>query len=267
MNTNLQFNGQIPQQYQDVLTPFLFDGFSQDLISRIDFTNVSNVLELASGTGSVTKYLLEHLPMDAHLIVTDLEADMLDIARQKVYSPNLSYNVVDMTQIPYIDEQFDLIICQFGLMLVADKQKALSEMYRVLKKGGRLAFSVWGDIEANPVWDISGKVIANFLGANPMLQDPGPFSLADEGRALKLLENAGFGNSKVHRVSQLGSIETAVMAADGFIEGLPVFMAISKKDPALVQVIKQALAPQLSAALGDRPTLSPLQAWVFETTK
>jgi SAM-dependent methyltransferase len=267
MNTSLQFNGQIPQQYQDVLTPFLFDGFSQDLINRTDFTNVRHALELASGTGSVTKYLLKNLPSDAHLIATDLEADMLDIARQQIQSPNLSYDVVDMTQIPYSDEQFDLIVCQFGLMLVADKQQALSEMYRVLKKGGQLVFSVWGDIEANPVWDISGKVIAGFLGGNPMLQNPGPFSMSNPALTLGLLEKAGFKNSMASKVHQLGTIENAAQAAAGFIEGLPVFMAISKKDPALVPAIKQALQPQLAAALGDNPLSSPLQALVFETVK
>lgn len=264
---SIQFNGQIPQHYQDILTPFLFDGFSRDLMDRIDFTNVQQVLELASGTGSVTKYLLNHLPAGSHLKATDLEAGMLQIAKAHIQARNVAWDVVDMTNIPYSDQQFDLIVCQFGLMLVPDKQKALREMYRVLKKGGTLFFSVWGPIDANPVWDISGKVIADFMGANPMLQDPGPFSLANQADTVKLLESAGFENSCVHQVSQLGTVDTAAMAADGFIEGLPVFMTINKKDPALIPAIKQALEQQLSETLGDRPMSSPLQAWVVETTK
>lgn len=267
METKIQFNGQIPEHYQHMLTPFMFDGFSKDVVERIDFISAHHVLELASGTGSVTKYLVNKLTGDAHLIATDLEADMLEIARQQVQAPNVSWDVVDMTQIAYVDEQFDLVICQFGLMLVADKRKALEEIHRVLKKGGKLIFSVWADMKANPVWDISGKVIASYLGANPMLQDPGPFSLADESKTLSLLESAGFLNSKAQLVDQLGTIATAAMAASGIIEGLPVFMAISKKDPSLITAIKQALEPQLSAALGDLPLRSPLQAWLFETTK
>lgn len=267
MNPTIKFNGLIPKHYQDLLTPFLFDGFSQDLVDRIDFSNIHKVLELASGTGSVTRRLLTKMPAETHLLATDLEASMLEVAKQQLEAANLSWDVVDMTSIPYGDEQFDLIICQFGLMLVPEKLKALSEMHRVLKKGGRLIFSVWGDIQDNPVWSISGKVIESFLGSNPMLQNPGPFSLTNKYDTLDLLEKAGFENSKATSVTQSGTIESAAMAASGFVQGLPVFMAISKRDPSLIAKIEQALEPQLSAALGNHPLASPLRAWVFETTK
>jgi len=267
MNTTIPFSGLIPQHYQDLLTPFLFDGFSKDLLQRIDLTNAYNVLELASGTGSVTKQLLAHLPSGAHLTATDLEPDMLEVARQKVTATNISWDVVDMTNIPYIDGQYDLIVCQFGLMLVPEKLKALTEMRRVLKKGGRLVFSVWAGILDNPVWDISGKVIESFLGGNPILQNPGPFSLSRKEDTLELLKQAGFQDSTVALVSQTGTIESAALAAKGFIYGLPVFMAISKKDPLMSSQIEQALEPQLAAVLGNHPLTTPLQAWVFQTAK
>jgi len=267
MSSKIQFSGMIPQHYQDLLTPFLFDSFSSDLMNRIDFSTAYNVLELASGTGSVTKLLLDHLPSGAHLAATDLQADMLEVAKQQITASNVSWDVVDMTDIPYIDGQYDLIVCQFGLMLVPEKLKALKEMRRVLKEGGRLVFSVWADIYANPVWEISGRVIESFLGANPILQNPGPFSLSAEEDTLSLLEEAGFTAIKSTSVKQIGQVESAAMAAMGFIQGLPVFMAISKKDPEMISMIEQALELQLIAELGNLPLQSPLQAWVFETTK
>lgn len=267
MSTKIQFSGSIPQHYQDLLTPFLFDSFSADLMQRIDFSTAYNVLELASGTGSVTKQLVAQLPVGAHLTATDLQPDMLDVARQQVVAPNVSWDVVDMTNIPYIDGQYDLVVCQFGVMLVPDQLKALTEIYRVLKDGGRLIFSVWADIAANPVWNISGKVIESFLGANPILQKPGPFSLSAESDTKALMEQAGFTNVKTSLVEQTGVITNAAMAAKGFVQGLPVFMVISKKDPAMIFRIEEALKLELAAELGDLPLRSALQAWVFETVK
>lgn len=131
METKIQFNCQIPQYYQDVLTPLLFDDFSRDLMSKFNFTNARHVLELASGTDSVTKYLVNQLPEDAHLIATDLEEDIPEIAKQFIQAPNLSWDKVNITNIPYTDEQFDLVICQFGLMLVPEKHTTLEEIHRV----------------------------------------------------------------------------------------------------------------------------------------
>ena len=84
------------------------------------------------------------------MTVTDLQVDMLETAKQQIPAANVSWDVVDMTNIPYIDGQYDLIVCQFGLMLVPNQLKALADMRRVLKKDGRLVFTVWADIQDNP---------------------------------------------------------------------------------------------------------------------
>ena len=266
MNIPITSNGAIPQNYEDYLTSFLFDGFAEDLVKRIKNTDAQNVLELASGTGSVTKVLRHHLPDTAQLTASDLENGMLEIAQKKLSTSNINWATVDMTKIPYEDNFFDTVVCQFGLMLVPEKLKALQEMHRVLKPGGQLLFNVWGDIRANQVWDIGGTVIESFLGINPIPQDPGPFSLT-ESNTLPLLQESGFTKFTSSVVSQTGSIETAGMAAKGFIEGLPVVLAIVKKDPSLLPQIQQALEQELTQQLGNHPLQSKLQALVFEAFK
>lgn len=267
MHTTIPFSGSIPRFYEDLLTSFLFDGFSADLIERIDLSTANNVLELACGTGGVTKHLQAHLPQDAKLTATDLQPAMIEVAKQQITSPNVHWEVVDMMNIPYKDEQFDLVVCQFGLMLVPEKPKALTEMRRVLKSGGQLAFTVWADILDNPIWKISGKVIEGFLGANPMLQNAGPFSMSEKSDTLELLGEAGFTSITATPVIQTGRIESAASAAKGILHGLPVFMAISKKAPELLPQIEQALKNELIRQLGDQPLISPLTAWVFEIVK
>jgi SAM-dependent methyltransferase len=271
MTSSIQFNKSIPQKYEDYLTPFIFDPYAEDLLERIGtkagMTDLKNVLELACGTGSVTRQLLARLPSAAQLIATDLQPDMLDVAKRHLSAPNITWDTVDMTDIPYEDNRFDLIVCQFGLMLVPEKLKALTEMHRVLRPGGRLLSSVWSDIRHNQIWDITGSVIESFIGTNPMLQDPGPFSMADSSIGLELLKKAGFPDARAIAVDKTGKIETAAMAVKGITEGLPVFTAISQKDPSLPAKIQAALEVELVNRLGDHPLQSTLQALVFETNK
>ncbi len=151
MNTPVIFSGSVPGNYEEFLTPFLFDPFAADLVERIDFTGIQNVLELACGTGYVTGQLLKHLPPTAQLTATDLQLDMLDIAKAKIQNSNVVWETVDMTNIPFDDDHFDLIVCQFGVMLVPEKLKAVTEMCRLLRPGGKLIFNVWGSIEENSV--------------------------------------------------------------------------------------------------------------------
>jgi SAM-dependent methyltransferase len=264
MSKIVKFTGLIPQHYDDLLTPFVFDGFSADLVSRIDFSSANKVLELASGTGSVTRRLLEHLPPNGHLTATDLQPDMVNVAKQHVTAANVSWEVADMMNIPFQDEQFDLVVCQFGVMLVPDKLKALSEIHRVLKKGGRLVFSVWAEIHNNPIWDISGSFLAGILGVNPILRDPGPFALSSETDTLALIKQAGFANVQSFLVNKKGEAPTASVAAKGFLYGLPVF---GNNVPEDIEPIEKELTSLLGEKLGSEPLVSPLQAWVYQAVK
>jgi SAM-dependent methyltransferase len=272
----ISFNKSIPQNYEDYLTPFIFDPYAEDLVERIGSktgaTSLKNVLELACGTGAVTKQLLTRLPSTTQLIATDLQPDMIStakisVAKHHLSASNLTWDTVDMTNIPYEDNRFDLIVCQFGLMLVPEKLKALTEMHRVLRPGGRLLSSVWSDIQHNQIWDITGSVIESFIGTNPMLHDPGPFSMTDANIGLKGLKKAGFPDARVTTVDKTGKIATAAMAVKGITEGLPVWIAISQKDPSLPAKVQSALEQELINRLGDHPLQSSLQALVFEANK
>ncbi|AYL94294.1 class I SAM-dependent methyltransferase [Mucilaginibacter celer] len=261
------FKGSVPQNYEDYLGPFLFEDFAKDLAGRVSGEKVQQVLELASGTGRLTRHLLEQLPASAQITASDLNPDMLEIARSKVSGPNLSLQTADMLNIPFPDESFDLVVCQFGIMLVPGQEKALQEIYRVLKKGGKLVYSVWGDLDQNGIWKIGAETIRSFLGIDPIRQNPGPFSMQHDAEVLDLMKNTGFTNNQVDSVRVTGETGSAALAAKGFIHGLPVFMIIKQRDPALLPQIEAALAEELVRELGDAPLRSPLLTLVFEGTK
>ena len=104
------------------------------------------VLELGCGTGAAWTDAKRWLPDDASLLLTDLSKGMLDTARQKVPAqPNIAFAQVDIQQIPYQDNCFDLIIANAMLYHVPDLDRALSEVARVLKPGGRFICSTTGE--------------------------------------------------------------------------------------------------------------------------
>lgn len=261
------FNGSVPQNYEDYLGPFLFEGYAAELAGRIGGNEIHRVLELASGTGRLTRHLLDKLPVTTQIIASDLNPDMLQVAKSKIQGDNIAWQTVDMLNIPYGDESFDLVVCQFGLMLVPDHERALQEINRVLKKGGKLIYSVWGDLNENGIWKIGADTLKSFLGIDPIRQTPGPFSMQDEKNILELMKSTGFENTKVDGVHLIGEIDQASLAAKGFIQGLPVFMIIKQQDPSLIPKIEAALTDELVKQLGDRPTQSPLYTLVFEATK
>jgi len=269
METNpIVFSGSIPQLYEDYLGPFLFEPFALDIANRIGQQDRSrHVLELACGTGRLTRHLLARLGKSDLLTATDINPEMMAVAREKIQAHNLLWNIADITDIPYQENFFDLIVCQFGLMLVPEKDKALAEIARVMKKNGRFLFNVWGDRKANGIWSIGMKVIGSFLGGNPIPQNAGPFSMEDDQETIRLLKEAGFRDIKATSVSKTGVIASAGIAAKGFIEGLPIAQVLRQRDPSLINRIEGALAKELTDQLGDQPLQSPLLAWVFEAVK
>src|SRR5882757_884099 len=159
----ITFDASIPKNYDHYIGRFLFEPYAADLVSRIEITAGSNILELACGTGIVTQRLVSHLSGSAELTATDINADMLTVAREKISAPNVCWDTADMVAIPYDHDLYDTVVCQFGLMFATDKYRAVTEMHRVLKKGGKLLFNVWANIADNPVWRIYNTLLSKFF--------------------------------------------------------------------------------------------------------
>jgi ubiquinone/menaquinone biosynthesis C-methylase UbiE len=261
------FNGSVPQNYDDYLGPLLFESFAIDLTSRIVPEKKVRVLELACGTGRLTRHLLTQLPPGSELVATDLNTDMIAVAKEKIEAPNLRWDVVDMLNIPYENESFDIVVCQFGIMLVPDHTTALNEINRVLRKNGKIWFSVWGDINENGIWKIGADTIKSFLALDPIRQTPGPFSMQDEKLLTNLVEQSGFTSIKVDHVHKTGKIEKAELAARGFIQGLPVYMIIKQRNAELLEQIQQQLTDRLTKELGDAPMQTLLYTLIVNATK
>ena len=125
----------------------------------------ASVLELAAGTGAVTRRLSEALPGSSEIIATDLNPPMLEEAKARGTRRPVTWEQADAQQLPFENNTFDAVVCQFGAMFFPDKVQAFSEARRVLRPGGVLLFNVWDALRHNEFADPAGLV--------QMIADPG----------------------------------------------------------------------------------------------
>lgn len=262
------FTGSIPENYDRYLGPALFEPYARDLSERLAVGDGASVLELACGTGIVTRRLRERLPPGVRLTATDLNPAMMDYAARKFsHGESVDWRQADATDLPFGDESFDAVVCQFGFMFVPDKVKAFREARRVLRPGGALLFNVWDAIERNDLAHVAHTTISQFFERDPPAFYEVPFSLHDPEAVRALLSEAGFKNVEVSRLALPSVSPSAAEAARGLVEGNPVIATIRERMPSDVPKIEAAVADALAARCGDRPVRARMEALVWKATR
>lgn len=264
---NTAFSGSIPQHYDAGLGPMFFEPFAQHLAQQVAEQAPQQVLELACGTGRLTRQILDHLPPSARLVATDINPAMLGFAQNDLVDPRVEWNVVDAVQLPYADESFDLVVAQFGVMFYSDRVKAYREALRVLKPGGRLLFTCWDKVEANPAAHITQDLVKQFFPTDTPAFYTVPFAYHDRALIREEVLSAGFGRVNLESVALQGHAADASLAAQGLLEGSPIHTAIMDRNPGALPVMLVQLADRLAARFGATALEVPLSAWVVEAVK
>src|SRR5689334_12574950 len=109
------FDGSIPKLYAKYFVPMVFEPFAADLVSRLPRENLSDVLEVAAGTGVVTRALAEALPEGVSIVATDLNEGMVEQAISTGTKRPVEWRVADVIALPFPDAAFDAVVCQFGV--------------------------------------------------------------------------------------------------------------------------------------------------------
>lgn len=266
MEKTAAFEGSIPANYERYLGPFLFEPYALDLVSRLQDKKYSDILEVACGTGRVTKHLVRSVKHDT-LTATDLNPDMMNVAKEIVHDKRVKWTSADAMDLPFADGSFDLVVMQFGIMFFPDKEKGLKEVYRVLKNGGKLIYNTWNKVETNEAIHEGRLIIESYFRDNPPIFYNVPFSMYDDRDLTSITRRAGFKNITTTLVKKEGFSPSAMDLAKGMVEGNPVYLAILERDPSLINTLKEHIQKALSEKFGAKQIKSPLQAWVVEGFK
>ncbi|MDF0602067.1 methyltransferase domain-containing protein [Psychromarinibacter sp. C21-152] len=209
-------------RYQSVLVPVIFEPWARELIGRADIQAGDHILDLACGTGVVTREVAKRTPSFGSLTAVDHSAEMLRVARSLVDEPGLNVEWVeaDAAALPLADNRFDLAFCQQALQFFPDKLAALRELRRVLKPGGRAVFCVQKGLDVNPMLKAQAEALEAHVGADAAAAVRAICSLADGAEIQQLFEQAGFRTIDVTSVTLDLTHPDAMVFATGAMGGM-----------------------------------------------
>lgn len=264
--TDSAFAGSIPAIYDSCLGPLLFEPYAEDLAGRLAEWRPREVLETAAGTGIVTSAMARRLT-EARIVATDLNQAMLDVAASRIDSARVSFRTADAQSLPFPDDSFDAVICQFGAMFFPDRRLAYREALRVLRPGGRFLFNVWDRLEENPASLAIAEAVAELFPDDP----PGfiqrtPFGYHDVRKVEADLRSAGFVHIAAETVKKRSRAADSAAAARGMCLGSPLRNEIEARDPARLEAAVAAVERRLEPMVGPEGLDAPMSAHVFSAS-
>ena len=226
------FSGSVAKIYEEFLVPLIFAPYAEDLASRLASRSTARVLEVAAGTGVVTRKLASVLPADVSIVATDLNQAMLDTASDMGTSRPVQWRQADATQLPFEDGEFDTVVCQFGVMFFPDKSKAFAEARRVLKAGGVFLFNAWDRIEENEfAHTVTTALESLFPGDPPRFLARTPHGYCHLATIERDLESGGFISSpRIDTVAARSRATSPRVPAIAFCQGTPLRNEIEARD-------------------------------------
>lgn len=258
------FAGSIPDIYDDVLVPLIFEPYADDLARRAAALAPRRVLETAAGTGAATRALALRLPKDTELVATDLNPPMLDRAAATGTARPVAWQAADATRLPYPDGRFDAVVCQFGAMFFPDKALAFGEARRVLRPGGTFLFNVWDRIVENEFPAVVMAALARFFPDDPPdFIARTPHGYHDRAAIAADLAAAGFSSApRIETVTLESRAASPQVPAIGFCQGTPMRHEIETRAPGRLAEVTDFCARALAQRFGTDPIVGRIQAHV-----
>ena len=250
---DLLFTGSIPELYEQILVPMIFQAYADDLAARVALLGPSAVLEVAAGTGVVTRALASLLPASAEIVATDLNPPMLAFAQTVGTSRPVTWRPAAAGDLPFADGFFDAVVCQFGVMFFPDRPRALAEMRRVLRPGGTMLFNVWDSLQSNEFPRVVNDAVAALHPDDPTtFMARRPHGYFDHDRIRADVAAGGFAATPtIETVEARSRAATAEMVAVGFCQGTPLRNEIERRHPGRLSEVTAVARNALTERFGS----------------
>lgn len=264
MSADAVFAGAVPELYDRLLVPMIFEPYANDLVERLARRPPARVLEIAAGTGAVTRAMAAGLPKSVAITATDLNPGMLAQARSRPISRLVEWSIADVMALPFGDGAFDTVVCQFGAMFFPDKPKAFAEVRRVLAPGGRFLFNVWEPLEDS---DFPHTVVAAlaevFPNDPPRFLQRTPHGYCDREAIARDLAAGGFaGSPEFTTVNARSRAASARDVAVAFCQGTPMRGEIEARDASRLEEATAVAARAVERRFGAGPIEGRISALV-----
>ena len=259
------FAGSIPELYERHFVPLIFEPYAADIAGRAARISPRRVLEIAAGTGAVTRHLARVLPATTQIVATDLNQPMLDHAQRIGTFRPVEWRAADAMALPFDDASFDAVVIQFGVMFFPDKPKAFAEAARVLRRGGWLLFNVWDAIEHNEFADTITRALQSVFPRDPpRFMARIPHGYYDTGTIARHVTAGGFDHTPaIVTITARSRAATPREPAIAICQGTPLRNEIEARAPSMLEEATDAAARAIGKRFGPGPVDGKIQAHVI----
>ena len=249
--------------------PLIFEPYATALARRLARQRVSRILELAAGTGVVTRALAAMLPPSVAITATDLNQSMIDRAIAVGTSRPVEWRQADALRLPFGDATYDAVVCQFGVMFFADKPMAFAEARRVLGAGGTFLFSVWDRIEENEFADAVTTAAASVVPEDPpSFLRRIPHGYFDRPTILDDLRLAGFANAaRIETLPARSRAASSMVPAVAYCQGTPLRNEIEAHGSTRLDTVTRAAAEAIGRRFGNGDVDGKVQAHIVSVVR
>lgn len=249
----------LPERYERLLAPALFEPWAEVLLDAVGIEPGARVLDVAAGTGVVSRAAARRVGPDGLVVSTDISPAMIAFNaghRPLPGSAPIETAVAPVTELGRRDAEFDVVLCQQGMPFFPDRPAAVRELHRVLRRGGVVGISVWTPgHEVVPFGPMNGAL--QDLGAPepfPGAYDEASFVLGAE-QVAELLAGAGLHDIDSREV-ELVTRWPGVDALAGAVQGTPFGAVLAALDEERQAQVRAAVADRFSRWVRDDGTLA-----------
>lgn len=263
--SGFQLKGSGPEAYERYMVPIHCLTRAQDLIDRVSLRPGERVLDVACGTGIVSRYAARCVGTLGHVTGVELNPAMLEVARKVAeYVDQIEFKEGSALELPVPDASFDAALCQAAIQFIPDRELAVREMYRALKPGGRAALNVFRTAEHMPSFAHLITALEKHAGTEAADFMRSPFVMESVSQMRSLFEQAGFAS-----VSVAIRVDTLRYPS---IEHLVRYETLNIPDPKIqTPAVQEALTREMetlaAANVDDEGVVFPAQDFVVTATR
>lgn len=228
-----QVAGNAAETYERALVPAVFAAWAPLVVALADPRPGERVLDVACGTGVVTRLVAREVGSKGNVVGLDLNPGMLAAAASSAAnapptSALITWQEASATKIPLPDAAFDIAYCQLGLQFFPDRPAALREMHRVLVPSGRLGLMVWRSIEYSPGFDVLAAALGRHVSSEAAGIMRAPFALAKAEELRGLIAAAGFRDITIRPVPGTVRFPSVARFVQDYVAGSPLAGHVAK---------------------------------------
>ncbi len=259
------------ETYEREMVPVLFEPWALKLLDFAAPVAGARILDIACGTGIVARRAARLAGRDAKVTGIDLNPKMVAVARAAAEreGATIAWHEGDARSLSFDDGAFDIAFCQQGLQFVPDRVRAVAEMARVLKPGGRLVLALWHGLDRHPLFAAMNDVIHRHFG-EPLLAIP--FSLGDPEAIRALLDTGGFRDIEFAEHSMDARFPDparyAAMQVEVISAAIPAAQNLDDAARAtLLDAVRDEFATVIKPAIHDNHVVVPMHAMLVRAAR